>query len=135
MAEMSAELIEVGLEHRSWTPRRISRHIRARDTLGVSATVHDQLVAFAIMEIHGEEAHLDLIAVAPSHQRCGVGCELVEQLEDHARDVGATEMRLELRIGNAAGLAFYESLGYRQCGRCERYYCAQETAIQVKRNL
>ncbi len=135
IAEMAADLIEVGLTHRSWTPRRVISHIRSRSTLALSATVDQRLIAFGIAEMHDKTAHLDLIAVAPSHQRCGVGRALIEQLEEHARSVGASEMRLELRISNAVALAFYKRLGYRECGRCERYYCATETAIQLKRLL
>jgi ribosomal protein S18 acetylase RimI-like enzyme len=42
---------------------------------------------------------------------------------------------LELRAENLTALKFYTSMGYRQCAYVPKYYCGQEDAIRMTRNL
>ena len=72
IAMMSRDLIETGLGW-SWGPDRVSRSLRNKDTLTVIACDRDRIVAFAIMYFGEEHAHLNLLAVRPSHQRLGIG--------------------------------------------------------------
>ena len=77
---MSRYLVEVGLRGWSWNPERVAKAIRARDTDVVVATVATDVVAFAIMEFGDTSAHLSLVAVKPTHQRCGIGRRLMAWL-------------------------------------------------------
>src|SRR5258707_11988311 len=65
---MSRDLIETGLGW-SWGPDRVARSIANKDTFTLLACDHDRVVAFAIMYFGDEHAHLNLLAVRPSHQR------------------------------------------------------------------
>ena len=73
IALMSRELIETGLSGWSWDPKRVARSIQAKDTTVVVAAVRNHLTGFAIMNFGDEQAHLSLLAVTPSYQRCGIG--------------------------------------------------------------
>src|SRR5581483_3468345 len=88
IAVMSRYLIEVGLRGWSWPPERVVRSIRAQSTLAIAAEVRSHLVGFAIMEFGDVQAHLSLLAVKPSHQRCGIGRALLEWLEESALTAG-----------------------------------------------
>ncbi len=135
IATMSRELIEHGLPEWSWTPERVVRAIRDRETIVVVAEAQRAIVGFAIMEYGKDEAHLDLLGVARSYQRTGIGRRLLEWLEESALVAGVFVVCLEVRAANAAGQAFYRHLGYRPVCRVARYYCGEETAVRMARDL
>src|SRR5690606_8509722 len=116
IAVMSRCLIEVGLRGWSWPPERVARSIRAPETNVLVADVRGNLVGFAIMEFGSATAHLSLIAVKPTHQRCGIGRGLVQWLEEAALTAGITTVTLELRANNFSARGFYRILGYREVG-------------------
>ena len=94
VALMSRELIESVLGW-SWTPERVARSIRDRDTVTLIGADGERIIAFAIMHFGDEQAHLNLLAVRPSHQRTGLGTRLVDWLMEsagggHRRDAGVS---------------------------------------------
>lgn len=135
IATMSRELIEHGLPQWSWTPERVVRAIRDRETIVVVAEAHRAIIGFAIMEYGKEEAHLDLLGVARNYQRTGIGRRLLEWLEGSALVAGVSVVRLEVRAVNTAAQAFYRSRGYRPVCSVARYYCGEEAAVRMARDL
>jgi ribosomal-protein-alanine N-acetyltransferase len=113
IAVMSRYLVEVGLRGWSWHPERVSKAIRARDTNVVVAEVKNILVGFAIMEFGDVKAHLSLLAVKPSHQRCGIGRGLMDWLEDAALVAGISTINHELRTNNFGARCFYKMVGFK----------------------
>lgn len=135
IAVMSRYLIEVGLRGWTWHPERVAKAIRARDTNVVVATAATHVVAFAIMEYGDTTAHLSLLAVKPSHQRCGIGRHLMEWLEETALTAGITSIKLELRSNNFGARCFYRMLGYRETAFVSGYYRGVETAVKMSRDI
>jgi len=134
ISEMSRDLIEAGLGWR-WRRGRVMRAIQDPDTVVIKATITSRLAGFAIMRFGREEAHLDLIAVKLPYRRLGVGLALLSWLEESALTAGISIVRLEIRETNQSALKFYEQRGYRQIRRIKGYYCGQETAIAMARDL
>jgi ribosomal-protein-alanine acetyltransferase len=134
IARMSRDLVEDGLAW-SWTPRRVEASIRRRDALVVVARAGSRIAGFAIMRYHDDEAHLDLLGVAPDERRHGLGRRLVEWLEQPALVAGIARVTLEVRESCAGAQAFYERLGYRTLGRLVGYYQARESALRMARDL
>ena len=135
IAVMSRYLIEVGLRGWTWHPDRVGKAIRARDTNVVVATVATHVVAFAIMEFGDTSAHLSLLAVKPTHQRCGLGRRLMDWLEEAAVTAGITSIKLELRSNNFGARCFYRMLGYRETAYVSGYYRGVETAVKMSRDI
>jgi ribosomal-protein-alanine N-acetyltransferase len=135
MAVMSRCLVEIGLRGWSWPPERVQRAIRARETAVIAAQVASHLTGFAIMEFADTHAHLSLLAVQPSHQRCGIGRSLLAWLEESALTAGITTLTLELRANNYAGRCFYQALGYREKSYIPGYYRGVETALRMSRDI
>ena len=135
IAVMSRYLIEVGLRGWSWPPERVASAVRARNTNVVVAGVGDNLVGFAIMEYGDTTAHLSLLAVKPSHQRCGIGRQLMGWVEETALTAGITTVNLELRVNNFAARTFYRSLGYTEMSYLPGYYRGLETAVKMSRDI
>jgi [ribosomal protein S18]-alanine N-acetyltransferase len=143
IARMSRDLIEDGLGW-AWTPRRVAASVRGRDALVVVARPDhpskdvrriERVVGFAIMRYGDDDAHLDLLAVAPDVRRRGLGRALVEWLEKPALVAGITSIFLEVREANRGAQAFYERLGYQTLGRLPRYYQGRESALRMGREL
>ena len=135
IAVMSRYLIEVGLRGWTWPPERVGKAIRARDTNVVVADVNRHLVGFAIMDFGDTTAHLSLLAVKPTHQRCGIGKQLMAWMEDAALAAGITSVSLELRSNNFPARTFYRMLGYKELAYIPGYYRGVETAVKMGRDI
>ncbi len=69
-----------------------------------------------------EEAHITLLAIAPAHQRQGLGQALLVALLASARQRGLERATLEVRASNQAALSLYYQYGFTDVGRRRRYY-------------
>lgn len=128
IAEMSRDLIERGLGW-SWTPQRVARHIRNRDTTTIVACEGQRIIGFAIMYFGDEHAHLNLLAVEPAYQRTGVGKRILDWLRESCLMAGIAVVYLELRANNEIGREFYKVYGFEETGTVPRYYFGVETAV------
>lgn len=131
---MSRDLIETGLGW-SWGPDRVARSIHNKETFTLLACDRDRLVAFAIMYFGDEHAHLNLLAVRPSHQRLGIGRRLVDWLVESAYAAGIASIHLELRAANHPARSFYKSLGFSESAYIPGYYRGREMALRMLRVL
>ena len=134
IANLSRDLIEYGLQWR-WTPTRVAASIRAYDVNVLVACNHDNIAGFAIMRYGDDDAHLDLLAVAPPYRRAGVGRQLLEWLEKCAVVAGIFNVALEVRAENEGAQLFYKRMGYRTLVQLPGYYQGIEAAIQMGRDL
>ena len=128
IAEMSRDLIERGLGW-SWTPQRVARHIRNRDTTTIVACDGRRVIGFAIMYFGDEHTHLNLLAVDPAYHRTGVGRRMLNWLRESCTVAGIAVIYLELRANNHSGREFYLNYGFEETGTVPRYYFGVETAV------
>ena len=134
LAVFSRDLIEAGLGW-SYQPERIASLIDDPDTITLVARARGLPVGFAAMRFGDTRAHLILLAVAPRHQRHGVGRRLMDWLIESARVAGIASIHVELRMANAAAFAFYRSVGFSETIRIRGYYRGRETARRMIRML
>ena len=134
IAAMSRDLIESGLGW-SWGPERVARSIANKDTFTLLACDRDRVVAFAIMYFGDEHAHLNLLAVRPSHHRLGIGRRMVEWLIESAHVAGVATIHLELRAANTIARSFYRALGFTESAYIPGYYRGREMALRMMRVL
>ena len=134
IAHLSRDLIETGLGW-SWTPERVARAIRDRNTLTVIACERDRVVAFAITYFGDEHAHLSLLAVQPSHQRQGLGRQMMAWMMDAISVAGVATVHLELRTSNYTARRFYRALGFTETAYIPGYYRGREMALRMVKAL
>lgn len=134
IANLSRELIEYGLRWR-WTPMRIAASIRDSDVNVLVACIRANIAGFAIMRYRDDDAHLDLLAVAPPYRRAGVGRQLLEWLEKCAVVAGIFSVALEVRAANEGAQRFYQRMGYRILVHLPGYYQGVEAALRMGRDL
>ena len=135
LARLSQRLIEYGLPWWCWTPKRMLGAIKHADTVALIAERETRILGFALMRFGEETAHLNLLAVKPAYRRQGIGRALVAWLEESCSVAGVLEILLEVRAQNQAARRFYRELGYTELGRVDNYYCGQETAVRMVRDL
>jgi ribosomal protein S18 acetylase RimI-like enzyme len=100
----------------------------------------DAIRGFATVEYEAWHARLILwfLYIAPTHRRRGVGRALLDRVEAHGREVGASHVWLETSNVNVPGVAAYNRLGYTLCGADRLYYGSYmrgETAIYLAKML
>src|ERR1043166_5846955 len=134
IGSMSRDLIEAGLGW-TWTPERVVKSMRYKDTVVLVGGALGRVAAFAIMHFGEDQAHLNLLAVRPAFRRTGIGTGLIEWLEKSLRVAGITTVYLELRESNVDGRRFYAALGFREIGIVPGYYRGREGAVQMSFDL
>jgi ribosomal protein S18 acetylase RimI-like enzyme len=82
----------------------------------------ETVVASALGAWDGRRGWIYHVATAASHRRRGIARDLIRQIEERLRDLGAPKVNVIIRDDNPDGAAFWEALGYasapaRQFGR------------------
>lgn len=94
-----------------------------------------QLCGFVVGRLAADEAEILTLGVAPNRQHLGIGRRLVEDLCHEAKKRGAYRLYLEVAAGNAAALALYDRLGFRESGRRRGYYARAGAPAEDAINL
>jgi [ribosomal protein S18]-alanine N-acetyltransferase len=83
-----------------------------------------QIFGYVVMMLVLDEAHLLNISIAKSVQGQGYGGALLSFIMQKAREYGALNMFLEVRLSNKAAIGLYEKKGFNEMAIRPRYYPA-----------
>lgn len=72
-----------------------------------------RVMATCMVGYEGHRGWINLLAVAPAHQRGGHGRALLAEAERLLRAAGCPKINLQVRTSNAAVIAFYQRLGFK----------------------
>jgi ribosomal-protein-alanine N-acetyltransferase len=86
------------------------------------ARAGEEIVGYGGMWLMVDEAHITTFAIDPRWRRRRIGERLLIAFLDLARDRGAHEARLEVRLSNLPARRLYEKYGFRPVGLRPRYY-------------
>jgi ribosomal-protein-alanine N-acetyltransferase len=120
-----------------WSHRNFADSLSAGYSSWVMC-VDGEHVAYAVLMIVVDEAHLLNISVVPVRQGLGFGARLLDHLCAVGLGFGATQMFLEVRSSNENGLHLYDKWGFVRIGRRKGYYPTaegREDAIVMRRAL
>jgi len=95
---------------------------------GYSCWVFEQggrMAGYVVMMLVLDEAHLLNISVARHAQGQGYGDMLLTFIMDKAREHGALNMFLEVRVSNKVAISLYEKKGFNEMAIRPRYYPAE----------
>ena len=97
----------------------------------------DALVGYILLALRqgGKTCRVYSFAVDETRRRSGVGQELLRAAERYARAHGLAALRLEVRYDNAAAIALYVKVGYREFGRYNAYYGDGATALRFEKRF
>jgi ribosomal protein S18 acetylase RimI-like enzyme len=71
-----------------------------------------ELIGTVMVGNDGHRGWVYYLAVAPTHQRVGLGAQLMSAAEEWLRKSGAVKVQLMVRSENEAALGFYDRVGY-----------------------
>jgi ribosomal protein S18 acetylase RimI-like enzyme len=81
-------------------------------------TLHDQVVAMgALRRVSDTVCELKRMRVDPRHQRQGFGRAILTKLEDRAKQLGYTTIRLDTTTNQTAARHLYRAGGYQEAER------------------
>lgn len=109
-----------------WTHGNFVDSLRAGHSTWTMRDSSGSLIAYAVVMIALDEAHLLNLTVAPACQRFGFGWRMLEAMAENARGYGARTMLLEVRPSNIAAQQMYERYGFMRIGIRRGYYPARE---------
>lgn len=96
-------------------------------------------VAYGILSVAGPpagiQAEIQNLAVAPGHQRRGIGSLVLVDLLDIARARDAAEVFLDVRADNDAAIALYTAFAFVEVARRRRYYASGLDALVMRLSL
>lgn len=115
--------LEKALFDDAWTPEMFWDELAQGDTRTYVVTEDGgEVVAYAGLAAMPDEAYVQTIGVAASHQRKGLGSTLLAALMDDAARRGLPRMGLEVRIDNEPAIRLYERFGFEAIAVRKRYY-------------
>ena len=86
------------------------------------AVEDERIVGYAGLGSAGSDADVETLAVAPGHQRRGLGRLLLDALVDEAWRRGCTAVLLEVRADNPGAQELYRRAGFEQISVRRGYY-------------
>ncbi len=87
-----------------------------------AAPAETPIVGYGGLWLTVDDAHITTIAVDPIQRGRGVGELLLNALIDHAYELGARQITLEVRVSNTSAQRLYLKYGFQPAGTRTRYY-------------
>ena len=104
-----------------------------RNCIGMVAEFEEQVVGFMIYELHKTRLHVLNFAVHPAFRYRGVGRSMMDKLKNKVTTARRTEITLQVRETNLAGLQFFKASGFRAVSVLRDFYDdATEDAIDMR---
>ena len=82
------------------------------DLFWLGCDADGRIIASIMVGYDGHRGSINYLAVHPEHQRRGHARQLMQRAEQTLSELGCPKLNLQVREGNEAVIAFYESLGY-----------------------
>ncbi len=113
----------------AWGTSLVADELPRRDRTWWAAYDGGKLVGYCGGWIGAGQVQIVKNATHPAYRRRGIAAELISLVSSDARNLGATEMTLEVRESNTGAQAFYENLGLANIGVRPHYYSDRENAV------
>lgn len=118
-----AELERICFGSEAWSEAAVSAHIENTENNLYTVFERDgAIVGYALGNHVLDEGELFRIGVIPEMRGCKIGAALMTDFLAKQRENGVVKLFLEVRSGNAAAIALYESFGFTEISRRKNYY-------------
>lgn len=114
--------IEAQVYPRPWSSRLFEDELERSGRVYLVARLGSTVVGYAGVLMIADDGHIATIAVDPAWHRHGIARCLLVELVRQARELGANQLTLEVRITNRGAQDLYRSLGFAPGGARKAYY-------------
>ena len=90
----------------------IQRKCALGDELFLVGEKEGQIMCSVMAGYDGHRGWINYLAVAPNARKSGLGRQMMDHVEARLLAMGCPKINLQVRQGNDAVMAFYESLGF-----------------------
>jgi [ribosomal protein S18]-alanine N-acetyltransferase len=117
-------LLHAGLFAKPWDAESFSRLLTHPGSTSFLAKVGQppRTAGFIVSQLAADEAEIITLGVHKDSQRHGIARRLVEAMARAAKKAEVRRLFLEVGQSNAAALALYTGLGFKEAGRRKGYY-------------
>ena len=90
----------------------IQRKLKVNPELFLVGELDGEIVGSIMGGYEGHRGWVNYLAVSPSHQKKGLGRQLMEAVEIKLREIGCPKINLQVRETNLEVIEFYKAIGY-----------------------
>ena len=108
---------------------------KAREEIGFAAIEDGKLVGCVFCKIEPSSLYVGKLAIAPSHQRKGLGRRLLAVAEEIARKNGLSALRLETRIELTGNHLAFSKWGFEKTAENSHPGYDRVTSIEMRKRL
>ena len=134
VASLEAEAFAGGV-HETWSEKQFYEELNSPGRTWWVAHDQGEIVGFAGGMLAGERLEVMDIAVRDDRRHEGIGSRLLSRLAYDGQTLGASEITLEVHVGNDAARGLYESAGFEQVGLRKNYYGQGNDALVMTARL
>jgi ribosomal protein S18 acetylase RimI-like enzyme len=91
----------------------IQRKLKMQPEMFLVGCSDEQVIATVMAGYDGHRGWINYLAVHPDHQHIGIGRRMMEEAENHLREMGCPKINLQVRSSNVAVIEFYKTIGYK----------------------
>lgn len=110
----------------AWSHRSIEGAVHGERVTVLAAVEGDRVLAYLIYYHIINEGEIARLAVDPAYRRRRIAHMLLDRMIERGEEEHLTEYSLEVREGNRAAIALYESFSFAEEGRRKHYYHAPD---------
>lgn len=119
----------------AWSFKTLASVFETPTFSGILCEDGGEIVGYGGVTVAADTADIGNIAVAENFRGGGIGTSLLQKLCDIAKDKGAEQVFLEVRVSNATAMALYLKGGFRGVYARTRYYPDGEDCLVMSKKL
>lgn len=120
----------------AWSRESIKGFIENPSVMTFVAEADGHIVGMACAMIVCDEAEILKVAVTKPYRRLRIARRMITEMIYPCRELDVSRLLLEVREGNTAARALYDSLGFTEYGVRRAYYSSpREDAILMERHI
>lgn len=105
-----------------WSEKAFEESLNNRNTLYIVAKEKEKVLGYTGMYISFQEGNITNIAVNPDYRRKKIGLKLISEILKRAKQIGVTDVILEVRETNVTAISLYEKMGFEEAGIRKNFY-------------
>lgn len=105
-----------------WSERSFLDSLSRKDTIFLVCENSEGIAGYIGMYVSFDEAGITNVAVPASCRKLGIGTMLVSHAKQAAKEAGAANLFLEVRVSNVPAISLYKKMDFVTLGTRKKFY-------------